>query len=372
MKTARLALLTALITGCSLSGGGTAPPRALSLAFDASRISIGVFTDRIATGDFNLDGKADLVVSSAIANTFSVLLGNGDGTFQAPVSFSGGPRTIHVSVADLNDDSKPDLVLAYQNADEISVRLGSGDGTFPPLVSYPVAGGPYWTAIADIDKDGRPDIAVATSVGVSVLRAKSGGIFWPATSAGSNFSPNSLTVADLNNDALLDLVTCNGGDATLSVLLGAGNGSFAPPIITPSAESTGQQEVVAADLNEDGMLDVITTNSQANSVNILSGNGDGTFRDLHDAAVGTAPYGIGLADFDKDGLLDIATANNGSNDISVLHGNGRGGFAGHQDFVAGQRPVYLVVGDWNGDHKPDLAVALASENAVGILLNTSH
>lgn len=359
----------AFMFGCTGSGGSVSPQPMLNL--ETSRLAVGVFTDRIATGDFNGDGRADLLTSSSAANTISTLLGNGDGTFQPPMSSPSGPRTIHVAVGDLNNDSKLDLVVVHQSANEIAIRLGSGDGTFPPLVSYPVADGPYWSALGDFDKDGRPDIAVTTLSGVSVLLAKSGGIFWPSQRVASGLNPSSLKVADFNGDSIDDIVVSNIEDPTIAVLLCNGNGTFSAPLITTSSETSGQQEVAVGDIDGDGLLDLATTNHRTNSVNFLFGKGDGTFQAPSNAIVGTGPYGLALADLDLDDLTDIVTANNGSNDIGVLRGNGGGAFSPHIAFVAGREPVYLVVGDWNEDRRPDVAVALASESAVGVLINAS-
>ncbi len=364
-------LLTLIVFLLSCSSSGKGPPPSATLNFDASRVLVGAMADRIASSDFNRDGKADILVSSSFADNVGVLLGNGDGTFQTPKTFPGGPRTIHVAVSDFDDDTKPDLVVVHQNNNEIEIRIGNGDGTFQPLLTYPVTGGPYWAATGDFNMDARQDIAVATSSSVSVLLAKSGGIFWPAVSIASGLSRSSLKVADFNNDSIPDLVVSNFSDTTITVIPSNGNGTFATPVSLPSAESLGQEEVFIADLDGDGLLDAVTTNGQNGSINVLLGMGDGAIRASNGVEVGTNPYGVAVADFDGDGKPDIVTSNNGSNDVSVLHGNGNGTFAPHRTFAVGREPVYLVVGDWNKDGKPDIAVALAGENAIGLLMNAS-
>jgi hypothetical protein len=144
----------------------------------------------VAVADVNGDGIPDIVVANHSGNTVGVLLGNGDGTFQPPMTYdSGGPNPTGISIADLNGDGKPDLVVGLNaGIGAVAVLLGNGDGTFQPAVTYGLG---YWAAfgfdvaVADVNHDGKPDLIVAAScldVGgcVGVLLGNGDGTFQPA------------------------------------------------------------------------------------------------------------------------------------------------------------------------------------------------
>ena len=117
----------------------------------------------VATGDFNGDGKADLVTSNVFGNTASILLNNGDGTFQAQVDYPTGVSPETVVVADFNGDLKPDLVVANYDGTSVSVLLGVGDGTFLTHVDYPTGVHPTSVAVEDFNGDSVADLAVGNS-----------------------------------------------------------------------------------------------------------------------------------------------------------------------------------------------------------------
>jgi len=196
--------------------------------------------DNLATGDFNRDGKLDLVVTDFINSAVRVLLGNGDGTFESPVRYPVASRAMNVAVADLRNDGKLDLVVptwaGYAN-DPVSVLLGNGDGTFQPAVSYSVDSEPGNVAIGDFNGDGTLDLGVANICGhdnilceqtgtVSVLLGKGDGTFEPQTDYNVGHGPFDVATADFNDDGKLDLAVPNGYDSTVTVLFGKGNGSF--------------------------------------------------------------------------------------------------------------------------------------------------
>src|SRR5207248_3170830 len=147
------------------------------------------------------DGKQDLAVTNFSDNNVSVLLGKGDGTFAAPVSFAAGKSPTSVAMADFNGDGKPDLAVANGGDRNVSVLLGNGDGTFGPAVNFAADGYPYYVRVADFNGDGHPDLVVADGTAgfspsqtVSVLLGKGDGTFRSAVNFGVGTNPRSVVV----------------------------------------------------------------------------------------------------------------------------------------------------------------------------------
>ena len=304
----------------------------------------------VAVADVNDDGKFDLVVANRCGNNgclqeslVAVLLGNGDGTFQAPLSYgTGGLFTSSVAVADLNGDGKPDIVVANNCGDSncdgaVDVLLGNGDGTFQAAVTYRT-GGLYTFSIvlADVNGDRRPDVVVTTStficesntcrrVGVvAVLLGLSDGTFLPAVGyrSGGRLLGGSVTVADVNSDGKADIVVensqcCRSSNGVVGVLLGKGDGTFKPVAThTPGGGGWGTSAAVA-DVNGDRGVDLITTDQSAHNnggndgvVSILLGNGHGNFQPaVTYSSGGFSTNWVAVADVNEDGRPDLVVAN---------------------------------------------------------------
>jgi hypothetical protein len=293
----------------------------------------------LAVGDFNGDGKLDIVTSNGGNGSVSVLLGKGDGTFQPAINYSlpteAGLMQIPLSLAvgDFNKDGKLDVVVTAQTylpgtystyptyTGYINVLIGNGAGGvsadnvqpfFDPFASS--------VAVGDFNGDGNPDLAVAASGQnyVNVLLGIGDGTFGPASYVPVGNGPNSVAVGDFNGDGKLDFVTANVLSNTVSLVLGNGNGSFAPA--TTYATGPGPQSVTVADFNRDGKLDIVTANANANgSVSVLLGDGNGTFGSaLNYASGGANPESVAVGDFYPDGYPDLVVANTASNMVSVL------------------------------------------------------
>ena len=361
---------------CTSGGGGT------SLLGPASTYSAGNHTHAVRMADLNGDGKLDLVTANAGSATVSVLLGNGDGTFQPKTDYAtaatGEPKS--VAIGDLNGDGKRDFVTANQASNNVSVLLGNGDGSFQTHVEYAATVGDHEAAIGDLNRDGIPDIAVAGWGGsvLSVLVGNGNGSFQTKVDYVTGTAPHSIVIEDFNGDGNTDLATANHDSNDISILLGNGNGIF--PSKIDYAAGLGPHSIRAGDLNGDGALDLVIANDSSNNASVLLGNGNGTFQAKVDYSTGTTPKSVTISDINSDGRLDIVTSNidnnypdlvnAGGDSVSVLLGNGDGTFQAKTDYTVGQGPFSVVVGDLNGDNKPDLATANWHDNNVSVRINT--
>jgi hypothetical protein len=368
----------------------------------------------VAIADVNEDGKPDLIVGHE--GGVGVLLGNGDGTFKSAVTYgSGGYDLVSVAIADVNEDGKPDIVAANQwsgppsvdSDGPVGVLLGNGDGTFQ-------AARKYWSggldnrsvAIADVNGDGKPDVVVVHRCGnywdcsgpanVSVLLGNGDGTLQNAVNYPSSGPiAESMAIQDVNGDGKPDLITangCGGGNpscsdvSVLSVLLGNGDGTFQSAMAYDSGGQSAES-VVVADVNEDGKPDLIVANAYGpGTVSVLLGNGDGTFQKARTyESGGYIPLSLAVADVNGDSKPDIAVASIWCGDytcngvVNILLGNGDGTFQKTVTYESGgYRASSVAAGDVNGDGKPDLITANLSSNTpnssngtVGVLINTS-
>ncbi|HXM66875.1 MAG TPA: Ig-like domain repeat protein [Candidatus Acidoferrum sp.] len=299
----------------------------------------------VVVADVNRDGKLDLVVSSCAATAstcgsgegvVSVLLGNGDGTFRHATSFGSGALVgAQVDVADVNGDGNPDIIATnFQgeaNGDgTAAVFLGNGDGTFRSPVLYDSgAPGANVVRVADVNGDGVPDLLVAngcfyycagggTLTALSVLLGNGDGTFRPAVTYPTGGKESGwISVADLNGDGKLDVVLANTNigiaDGTVSVLLGVGDGTFEPPV-TYDSGAYAAVEVAIADVNGDGVLDLVVADCACGPppgiIGVLLGRGDGTFDPVVTFSSGAYnDTAIAVADLNGDGKPDLIAAN---------------------------------------------------------------
>jgi VCBS repeat protein/FG-GAP repeat protein len=357
------------------------PARADTLSFAAPIHFDGAWS--VAVGDFNRDGRPDVVGPNRDLGNVSVQLGTGEGTFGTTQHFPTGDTPLGVAVGDLDRDGKPDLAVANCGAPcdgsgsgSVSVLLGNGDGTFSAPVDVSTGTGPDAVAVADLNRDGKPDLVSANvgTGGVSVLLGNGDGTFGAKTDFPAGRA-TSVAVGDFNRDAKPDLAVAN--EDAVSVLLGNGNGTYAPRTDYPVR--TMPLSVAVGDVNGDGAADLVAPNSfDANVVSVLLGNGDGTFRARTDystlsdscADVVHTPFcgsdGVTVADLNRDGKPDLAVANATSTDLVVLLGRGDGTFGPRRAIGIGRSSNVVEAADLNGDGQRDLVtngIALLNSSA---------
>src|SRR6266545_948201 len=214
--------------------------------------------------------------------------------FAAAGLFIAGNQPVAVAVGDLNGDGKPDLAVANKFSADFSVLLGQGNGTFLDATNYPADADPVAIAIGDFNGDNKLDLAVANSAlfsdppSLSILLGNGNGTFKNATNYSAGTSPRSVIAGDFNGDGKLDLAVASYGtfmtnstsvltNSAVVVLLGKGDGTF--PNATNYAAGQGPVSVAAGDFNGDGRLDLAVANDRSANVSVLSGRSDGTFAD---------------------------------------------------------------------------------------------
>jgi len=327
----------------------------------------------IVSADFNGDGKIDLAVSDpgtpgSTNGGVAILLGNGDGTFQAPKYFPAGQNPSSLAAADFNGDGKIDLAAASSSGSTIMVLSGNGDGTLGAAVSYANGGNSQATPASilaiDLNGDGRPDLVVANQGFVTVPDSSistllnTGSGFKPAFNAPLPLSqiPAMLAYSDLNNDGNWDLVATSPSSSATIVMFGKGDGTFQPPAYYAAGNSAGSVAVLPLD---DGTSILVTSDQVSGRLWLNTVSAAGAIGAPPLDMVGGMPTGVAVADLNGDGQPDAVVAG-GSSDVSVLLGQQNGQVAGPTGYSLGQpspMPQAIAIGDLNKDGKPDVVVA---------------
>jgi hypothetical protein len=324
------------------------------------RYAVGSAPQQMVAGDFNGDGRIDIAVVDVSNYDLSVLLGNGNGTFQQPISSPEGYLPTSLVAGDFNGDGRTDLAVANVSADStssVSILLSKGDGTFleqPNLVgSNPVA-----IVAGDWNGDGRTDLATANySNTVSVLLANGDGTFQTAVQYAVGSFPSALLAGDWNGDGREDLAVANTYSNDVSILLGNGDGTFEAQVTYPVGPRP--IAIVAGDWNRDGHLDLAVgcfdSSTSQSEIDVLMGNGDGTFQRAIVYAGGFYAFAIVAGDFTGQGRLDLAVAS--YYNVSVLMGNGDGTFQPAVQYSVEPGATNIVAGDFGDDGHLNLAVS---------------
>src|SRR5271157_1538337 len=346
------------------------------------------YPNNVVVADFNGDKKLDFATSNSHGQWVTVGFGNGDGTFRSSQSYGyeWNSAINAIATADLNGDGNLDIVEGGGGTGVgITVMLGSSHGVFGAPTSIAVGcgeanrSGVNSIALGDVNGDHKIDV-VATSLDdpyncyenvIAVLEGLGTGKFKTPVyySTGTTQQSYSIQLADFRGDGRQDIVVSN-ADGSLSVLLNNGKGVYGAASVITGASGSGAGSIVTGDFNNDGKLDIAIVDYNQQQINVLLGNGDGTFQ----APMGTPlapiyPVGLAAGDFNHDGKLDLAVTSWGySGSLVILTGNGNGTFSVGTPYEfgtweqcypsGGSNPYWIGAGDLNQDGKLDLAIAV--------------
>jgi hypothetical protein len=330
---------------------------------------------RIASGDFNSDGRLDMVIANGSADTLSVRLGDGAGGFTNGTTSTVGATPIDLATADFDRDGDIDVAAANANSDNVSIRLGNGSGGFSNATTLGVGDWPQSLATADFDRDGTVDLAVANLSGdsVSIRLGNGSGGFSNATTIplGASSFASPIVAGDLDSDGNPDFAVLHKQSGNVSILLGDGAGAFSFGT-TRTASHGSSSEMVADDLDRDGDLD-LAVQSGYGLISAYINDGNGVFALGPDSSVGTfSMTSLSAGDFDRDGKTDlVASMQSPSPNIDnalVLLGSGTGAFPNSitVETGVGTIPRHAIGGDFDSDGRQDLAVAISTQSKVSL------
>ena len=331
---------------------------------------IGFNPQKVAIADFTNDGILDLGIptTSGVPGVLEVHEGLGNGQFQLAAVSSVGTQMAHVEAADFDEDGILDVVTQSTYAGgSVTVAYGDGTGAMIAPVTVPTGSSPSRVATGDFNNDGHQDVAVAIRLsnridihlGTGIRGAGGFGAAIPSVTL--NGSPQDLVAADLDQDGNIDLVTAN--NSTVSVVYGDGTGAF--PTLLPLSGVQFALTVAAADLNNDGFPDLATTSNgggvQNDQVSVFESNGAGGFWDAQHILfpTGFLPSNINLGDMTGDGIPDLVVETQGNGfGLGVVEGDGFGGFGGPQVTTVGKKPLALNIADLDSNGTLDVVLSI--------------
>jgi hypothetical protein len=362
-------------------------------SFELSRdTNQAISADAIVSGDFNNDGKPDVIVGGgATMNDIVLRKGNGDGTFQAPVVISQAPNPLEMAVADLNNDGKLDLVTLSNNGSNtgtMDVFYGNGDGTFKAAVAYSTPNLPYSMAVADLNGDGLADIAVGDNAGdVEIWNNSSGTSFHLVNQVLVNSNQEHETkvrAGRFNGDGIQHLAVMNG--LGLWVLWNDGRENFT---VAEVRGYQAPQDMNVGDANQDGTDDIIQTwgcpgqivngsEQPCGAIDVFYGQGNRSF--YKNTIVSNdqgefAPVDPWAVDVNGDGVADIAAEEiqtvNSTPGLYVWLGHADGSYnhTPQAYYASSDGAAALVPGDWNRDGMMDFAQTLPGNGQTEFYIN---
>lgn len=371
----------------TFSGGNTCDAMTNKSFAEKKDFNTGGSPYATATVSMDADNKADVAVVDFSANSISLFANN---SFDSSIDLASagskptGLQPADIAYGDFDGDGKQDMVTANYNSSTVSVFMNTASAntlSFADAQTFATESNPRSIFIHDVDRDGRPDIIIANlnSASVSVLRNTSGGLglisFASSVSFAVGAGPVALFALDLNKDLLPELIVVNSQANTVSVLKNTSTGPADIAFGEKTDLNTGSQPmaVFLQDINADGQADILVANATGNSISVFKNtgtNGAIAFAAKVDFETGAGPISINVSDVNGDDLPDACVANFYDASVSVLinkSSNSSTSFAPRLDFPTGSNPQGINVADINGDSKPDIIVANNGDNTISVL-----
>jgi hypothetical protein len=338
--------------------------------------STGSRPESVCAADLDQDEDIDLAVACGGPlyddgmDSVSVLLNNGDGTFEAAENYASGNGPYSIVSADLDFDGDIDLAVLNRAAGTVSVLKNYGYGTFELPHSFLVGDIPTDLSVSDLDGDGDRDLVTSNmwNANVSILRNKGYGSFYPALTSAAGTGPMSVFAADLNGDHKNDLAVAINANEGLAILLNNGNATFQMPVFYSGGGNP--HAITGVDFNGDSAIDLAVANNSSGNVFVYHNHGNATFSKATQIGTNPGPNSICSADFDRDGDKDLATGSDGViGTISIFLNGGGFTFQLEHHYAAGSRTGSVFAADLDNDNDDDLIAANRNSNSISIFSN---
>lgn len=379
LRRERVLFIAIVFSGCAPDDPTGAPERT---PFEAPvPYSTGGTTPAsLHVADVTGDGFLDILIVARTEKRVQILPGNGNGTFGSPRSEAAGSDPLRVATGDVDGDGIRDLLAIGHFDNAFQVRRGIGDGGFGSSATYALRNHGRQLGVADVNGDGFDDVVAAHDgsgqpIYVTVFLGSVSGAMQKAWELGTTHAASkNLVFADFDADGAQDFAL-GAGDAAAALLLfhGSGTGLFAPPVAYPPQTETpgaadGTERLATADLNGDGRPDLVVVHRNlASMLSIRLGGASGLGSPLFVPL--PEPGDVALGDVDRDGSVDAVVSLTEASSIAVLYGVGDGSLHPPLAVPVGSQPEGIALADFDGDGYPDIAVTDLADHRVRVLLN---